>query len=186
MPHRRNLRRRILLALRDEQIHPVMASGGDGAREPMIRDVFRDTARPALFTALANGVRARLPILCEQQVTFANWNASPCGKCQWLEHAILEVRKYLLAKRVCNTLRVRGYGESGPPLFFRVYAGLRERRGGVSVKELAGVIEWKGPNFFLDVKLYAVEIGSTLVFVVFIGVETVKAIRHLIESVRED
>jgi hypothetical protein len=38
-------------------------------------------------------------------------------------------------------------------------------------------------HFFIRVKFYAVEIASTAVFVVFIVVETIRAIKHLIFSI---
>jgi hypothetical protein len=39
-------------------------------------------------------------------------------------------------------------------------------------------------ELFTRIKVYAVEIAGTVVFVVFIGVEAVRAIRHLIEYLR--
>jgi len=41
-------------------------------------------------------------------------------------------------------------------------------------------------NVFTWVKLYTVEIASTVVFVVFITVEAIRAIKHLIGSVRKE
>jgi hypothetical protein len=41
-------------------------------------------------------------------------------------------------------------------------------------------------DVFTSIKLYAVEIAGTAIFVVFIAVETIKAIKHLIASIRRD
>lgn len=52
------------------------------------------------------------------------------------------------------------------------------------MKQFGELLGSQGVQIFQMIKLYAVEIGSTLVFVVFIAVETIRAIRHLIRDVR--
>jgi hypothetical protein len=36
-------------------------------------------------------------------------------------------------------------------------------------------------NFFTTIKIYVIETCSTLVFIIFVGVETVRAIKHILK-----
>jgi len=60
---------------------------------------------------------------------------------------------------------------SGAPNFddFRVY--IRIRRGSVKAKH---------DDFFTNVERYAVRVGALIIFLVFVAVEVVYAVRHLL------
>ena len=51
---------------------------------------------------------------------------------------------------------------------------------------MAGWLAGNGGDVFTWVKLYTAEIASTVFFVALITVETIKAIKRLIESIRKE
>ena len=53
-------------------------------------------------------------------------------------------------------------------------------------RQLAALLAVTNIDVFTTVKLYAVEVAGTVVFVVFIVVEAIKAIKHLVASIQKD
>jgi hypothetical protein len=57
-------------------------------------------------------------------------------------------------------------------------------RGRYHMNETLRIFGGPGDHIFGAIKLYAVEICGTIVFVVFVVVESIRAIRHLIGGIR--